>query len=104
MIAIMEGDQYGICITLYDDNETLITEDLVEEVEVCIGKYIKYYSTGDVTFSEGAWVFPLSQEESFGFVTTSVDCQIRVKFVGGDVIGEAFDRIEIKRSRSRRIL
>ena len=104
MITIMEGDQYGICIAIYDDNETLITEDLVADVEICLGKYIKYYSTGEITFSDGSWVFPLSQEESFGFVTSSVDCQIRVKFIGGDVIGETFERIEIKRSRSRKEL
>lgn len=104
MIEIMEGDQYGIGIRITDKCGHLITDTDVEDVEVCIGKYIKTYANNEVTYEDDHFVYPLTQEESFSFNSKSIVCQIRVKFPGGDVIGEAFDRIDIKSSKSKEVL
>lgn len=103
MIEIMEGDQYGISIRIKDKCGTLITNEHVEDVEVCIGKYTKTYASGVVTYDseKDVFVYPLTQEESFNFNSNSVACQVRVKFEGGDIIGEGCDRIDIVPSKSK---
>lgn len=104
-ISIMEGDQYGIGIRITDKcSHNLITDQDVSDVEITIGKYTKTYASGEVTYSDERFIFPLTQEESFDFDSKSVAAQVRVKFIGGDIIGEAFDRIDVKSSKSKEML
>ena len=58
-MQIMQGDAYYIAITLTDDDDEPITDGTVY---ITLGTLVK-----EVTYSaeEEAWLFPLSQEESF---------------------------------------
>lgn len=101
-VCIMEGDQYGIGIRITSKcTGELITNEDVEDVEICIGKYTKTYASGELTYSDERFIFPLTQEESFNFDSKSLAVQVRVKLIGGDIVGEGFDRIPVKESRSK---
>ena len=101
-VTIMEGDQYGLSFRIVSKcTGDLITNEDVEDVEICIGKYTKTYSSGEVTYYDERFIYPLTQEESFSFDSKSLAVQVRVKLNGGDIIGEAFDRIDVKTSKSK---
>ena len=73
-MKIMQGDAYYIAVTLTDDDDEPITDG---NVYVTLGTLIK-----KVTYSEEeeAWLFPLSQEESFAL---DFLCGLEARLVNG---------------------
>lgn len=74
MMQIMQGDAYYIAITLTDDDDQPITDGTVY---ITLGTLTK-----EVTYSaeEEAWLFPLSQEESFALDSL---CGLEARLVNG---------------------
>ena len=101
--SIMQGDAYPIRILLKTKEGVTVTPSDVSDVEITIGGIRKSYADGDVTFDDGAWIYPLTQDVSFRFVNR-VRCQARVKFVGSDVIGRFIDNISVVNSDSKEVL
>lgn len=86
---MVQGDAYQMAITINIDGEPLDI-DTVNTVEVVVSALRRTYP-GEITYSDGKFFFPLSQEETFR-MPKMVSSQVRVKFKGGDVIGS---RIQI---------
>lgn len=65
---MMQGDAYGIPITIKTNNDTVLSDEDVIDVEVVIGKLRKSFAEGDISYDPDTqrFIFPLSQEESFG--------------------------------------
>ena len=103
MAYIMQGDAYGIRVKLRTKAGVAVTPENTEDVEIVIGNKRKTYKSGVVTWDTDAWVFPMSQEESFAFFN-NVRCQARVKFLGGDVIGVFIQVIDVVKSDSKVVL
>ena len=102
-MTIKQGDAYDIAIMLENEDGTAITPENVSVVEIALGSLIKSFPEGDVTFSEGAFLFPLSQEETFPMRGTK-RLEVRVKFLSGDVAGAKLGSIAIDSSISREVL
>lgn len=105
MATIMQGDAYNIPIKLTTSSGTVVANSDVDDVEIILGPYRMTYASNGVQWDEGnqAWLFPMSQEMSMSF-GSSVQCQARVKFSGGDVIGVALENISVAKSQSRTVL
>ena len=86
MMQMMRGDSYNIAITLTYDDETTITPEDVTDVEVVLGNLVKRYSTGDISYDDGEWLFPITQTDSFYDLPPVSRLQVRVKN-GTTVIG-----------------
>ena len=73
-LKIMQGDAYYIAITLTDDDDVPITDGTVY---VTLGSLTK-----EVTYSaeDEAWLFPLSQKESFAL---DFLCGLEARLVNG---------------------
>lgn len=85
---IKQGDAFSLPVAAKLNGEYLNIAD-VDTVEFYIGDVRKLYP-GDVTYDTDDSVFlvPLTQEETFRFPANgSVAVDVRVKFVGGDVLG-----------------
>ena len=82
---IKQGDAYSLPVTVTLDGTSLDISD-VEKVEFMFGTTRKMYPD-TVTYSDGKFNLPLTQEETFALARGNILVDIRVKFVGGNVQG-----------------
>lgn len=101
---MMQGDSYGLTIDVLNADDEAVTPDDVSDVEVTIGHLRKTYASGEVTYSDGKWVFPLTQEDTFKFPAARVKAQVRVVWANGDVEGTVLDPINVRESMSKEVL
>ena len=103
---MMQGDSYGLEVTLLDGDGAVITPDVVTNIEITIGSLSKTYKDGQVTFSEDSqkWIFPLDQEETFAFPASRVKAQARVVWANGGVEGVTLGNINVHESISKVVL
>lgn len=88
-IRIKQGDQYSVPILIRLNGETVDIDELAE-VEFTFGDGTRKLWPQDVQYNsaDNCFYLPLTQEETFAFPEgESVALDIRVKFVGGNVIG-----------------
>ena len=88
-IRIKQGDQYSVPIKILLNGEPLDVDD-VSEVEFTIAGGTRKLWPQDVQHSttDNCFYLPITQAETFAFpANSSVSLDVRVKFVGGDVMG-----------------
>lgn len=104
MLQMMRGDSYEIAITLTDEENQPIAPADVSEVEISLGDIIKTYSSGDVIYDDGKWLFPVTQSETLSAVAAVSTLQVRVKYLHGDVVGARAGNVYIVPSSSNEVL
>ena len=104
MLQMMRGDSYEIAITLTDEENQPITPADVSEVEIALGDLKKTYTSGDVTYNDGKWLFPVTQDETLSTVAAVSTLQVRVKYLPGDVVGARVGNVYIVPSSSNEVL
>nr|DAM92045.1 MAG TPA: hypothetical protein [Caudoviricetes sp.] len=104
-LKIMQGDQYAIVFTGTQDGAPLDLSK-IEMIEFIVGKLRKIYPGEVATDTDGNFLFPLTQEETFQFKSASQAVQIRVKFTGSApvVIGTSIEGIRVSDSISKVVL
>ena len=102
-MTIMAGDAFNIEITLKDASGNMI--DTAQDVEVALGSLIKSLVDGGVSYDSDkkAWIFPVSQEESFAMPSIN-GLQARVKFSNTNVVGVNIDTVYKIGSSSAEVL
>jgi hypothetical protein len=90
--SIKQGDAYAVPVSITVDGETVTAESLglIDTVEFMVGEGIRKVYPGDVTFDYENSVFlvPVTQDETFALEDGDrISFDVRVGFVGGDVIG-----------------
>ena len=105
MDKIMQGDSYGIPIAIQTANGWA-TPDKFSEIEIIIGDMRKTLSSGQLTYDyvNAQFIFPLTQEETFGLSTNPQRVQVRCKFLNGEVVGQNLGNINVTPSLSRAVL
>ena len=101
-MIIMNGDAYDIEISLNDDTGDPISSAQLEKLEIQLGSIRKTFPD-EVTFSEGVFHFPLSQQETMSMHGTQ-HFQMRAKFHDGSVVGVKLDPVRMAPSDSGVIL
>lgn len=101
---MMQGDSYSLDIEILTADGTAVTDEDVSNVEITIGHLRKTYADGDVRYADGAWKFPMTQEETFQYLPSRVRGQVRVVWKNGEVEGITLDGIRVKESISREVL
>lgn len=88
IFRVKQGDAYAIPVTIKVNGTALTDTEELETVEFMLGRYVRKTWPEDVTFSEGEFAFPLTQKETFALKAgEELPLDLRVKFVGDDVIG-----------------
>ena len=105
-VTIMQGDQYAIPFEILKGDGTAACADDFTEVEIVVGMLQKRLSTGEIEYSRAAraFLFPLTQAESFSLRNMPQDVQLRVKTGAGDVIGIPLGQMVVEISHSREVL
>lgn len=101
---MMQGDSYRLPMLIQKADGTVITDADVANVEICIGRMIKTTKSGEVTYSDGYFHFPLTQEETFKLAAGPVMAQVRVAWPDGSVEGDVLGVIHISKSTSKEVL
>lgn len=105
--SIMQGDQYGIPFLICDGAGTPLDKNDVENVEIMIGEVRKEMKTGGVVYREEdqAFLFMLTQAESFAMIMRKQRVQVRVKFQNtNEVIGKDLGDVLLTYSGSKEVL
>ncbi len=105
-LKIMQGDQYAIVFTGTQDGQPLDLSK-IEMIEFIVGKLRKIYPGEVATDTDGNFLFPLTQEETFGFKGAAQPVQIRVKFTGTlepVIIGTSAGAVRVSDSISKVVL
>lgn len=101
---MMQGDGYNLGIRILNNAGNPVTPDDVSDVEITIGYLRKTYRNKEVTFAEGLWMFPVSQEETFQYPSAAVKAQVRVVWKNGIVEGKPLYGVRILESISKEVL
>lgn len=105
--TIMQGDQLALVFTGKAGGQPLDTTE-VERIEFSIGGTLRKCWPDEVTQdTEGNFLFPLTQQESFAVCAGPVHIQVRVKFYGaGDpvVAGVNAGNLRVEDSISKVVL
>ena len=101
---MMQGDAYMLGISILNNAGNPVAPVDVADVEITIGHIKKKYSDAAISYSNGVWMFPLSQKETFGCMPASPKAQVRVKWANGSVEGKPLYGIRIDESISKEVL
>ena len=101
---MMQGDSYSLGINILNNAGQPVTPNDINDVEITIGNLRKTYLNAQVTYSDGVWLFPLSQQETFRYWPASVKAQVRVAWKNGVVEGKPLYGIRINESISKEVL
>lgn len=104
MNELMQGDARSLYIELLKPGDVVIEPKDVADVEITLGLLSKTYRKGQLAFSNGLWVFPLTQRESLSMKATVQKAQVRVRWPSGEVEGAALGRIYMDETLSRRVI
>ena len=100
---MMQGDAYNIPFVIKKADGSVVRDVDVLDVEIVLENLKKTAGEGQIRYENGQWLFPLAQEESFGF-TSAVKGQVRIKWLNGEVEGCKLDRVPLEHSRSKEVL
>lgn len=101
---MMQGDSYNLGINILNNAGSPVTPDDVRDVEITIGHLRKTYVNGELAYSDGVWMFPINQKDSFGMWPAAVKAQVRVAWANGVVEGKPLYGIRNEESISKEVL
>ncbi len=101
---MMQGDSYSLGIVILNNAGNPVTPGDISDIEITIGRLRKTYLNAQLTYSDGLWLFPLSQDESFGISESAVPAQVRVKWANGAIEGKKIYGIRVEESLSKEVL
>lgn len=99
---IAQGDQYSIAMKIKLNGEPVDDVSKVEKVEITLHNKTKLYPE-EVTFSNGLFFFPITQEETFS-LPRIVEAQVRIKFKNDETHTSPTEQVDVIRSLSKEIL
>lgn len=101
---MMQGDSYKLSFAVLNNAGVAVTPLDIQDMEITIGHIRKTYRNAQITFSNGLWLFPLTQEETFGYWPKSTKAQIRIVWANGIVEGQPIHGVRINESISKEVL
>lgn len=101
---MMQGDSYSLGISILNNAGSPVTPDDIRDLEITIGNLRKTYLNAQVTYSNGVWLFPLSQKETFRYWPAHVKAQVRLVWANGVVEGKPLYGVRIDESISKEVL
>lgn len=97
MFDVMRGDAYEIAFGIYGSNGIPINPTGVADVEISLGDVVKKYSTEELHFAYGKWVFPLTKSESEALCyDEDITVKVKIKTKAGEIVGRHVGEITLK--------
>ncbi len=101
---MMQGDSYYLGIKIKNNVGSTVTPADVKDVEITIGHMSKTYLKAEILYSDGLWMFPIYQKDSFSVLPSSVRAQVRVVWANGAIEGKPLYGIRNTEGISKEVL
>ena len=101
---MMQGDSYNLGFTVLNNAKSPVTPNDIQDMEITIGHLRKTYRNAQITYENGKWLFPLRQEETFGYWPKATKSQIRIMWANGIIEGKPIHGVRIFESISKEVL
>lgn len=101
---MMQGDSYNLGIHILNNAGSPVTPDDIQDIEITIGHISKSYLKSQIQFSDGVWMFPLTQSDTQGFWPGSVKSQVRIRWINGAIEGKPLLGIVVNEGISKEVL
>ena len=101
---MMQGDSYNLAFTVKNNAGAVVTPTDIQDMEITIGHIRKTYKNAQIVYMDGKWLFPLNQEETFGYWPKAVKSQIRILWANGVIEGKPIHGVRISESLSKEVL
>ena len=105
-MTILQGDAYHIPVELLAEGKP-VDDTLFDEVEITLGSLRKTMTAGEISYDREAkaFLFPITQQESFALPSGTAEAQARVKPKDTQrVIGVSLGTVEVAYGHSREVL
>ena len=101
---MMQGDSYSLAFRVLNNAKAAVTPDDIQDMEITIGHIRKTYKSAQIVYNNGKWLFPLSQEETFGYWPKAVKAQCRILWANGVLEGKPIHGVRVNESISKEVL
>lgn len=101
---MMQGDSYNLGFTVLNNADVPVTPNDIQDMEITIGHISKTYRNAQIIYMDGKWLFPLSQNETFGYWPKSTKAQIRILWANGILEGKPIHGVRVNESLSKEVL
>lgn len=101
---MMQGDSYSLGIVILNNAGSPVTPDDIQDIEITVGNVVKSYRRHELSFSDGSWLFPVTQQDSFAMWPSAIKAQVRVKWNNGAIEGKPIYGIRNEESISKEVL
>ena len=101
---MMQGNHCDLGIRIFNNAGSAVIDQDVIDVEITIGHLRKTYRNGQLRCTDGIWMFPLTQQESFAFPSGAPRAQVRVLWANGVIEGCPLRGVTIQESISKEVL
>lgn len=86
MFTIIQGDAYDIGIVIRAEDAALSAAD-IRQLRVVLGGTVKTYPDGGITYADGVWRYPMTQEESLALRPGAATLTVRMEFSAAQLKG-----------------
>lgn len=86
MFTIIQGDAYDIGIVIRAEDAALSAAD-IRQMRVALGGTVKTYPDGGITYADGVWRYPMTQEESLALRPGAATLTVRMEFAAAQLKG-----------------
>jgi len=93
MFAVARGEQYAVEIVIYN-GDTAITPLNVDDIKINLGSYVLQYSKGEISYENGRWQYPITQEMSLEWDNGIIDLQGQYK-VGDNIYNTEIYKVKV---------
>lgn len=101
---MMQGDSYNLGFTVLNNAGVPVTPNDIQDMEITIGHISKTYRNAQIIYMDGKWLFPLSQNETFGYWPKATKAQIRILWANGILEGKPIHGVRVNESLSKEVL
>lgn len=101
---MMQGDALYLGFSVLNNAGSPITPGDILDLEITLGHLCKSHRRCQLSYSQGKWLFPLSQDETFAGWPGPVKAQVRVLWANGVVEGRPIYGLRLGESISKEVL
>lgn len=101
---MMQGDAYNLGIRVLNNAGSPVAPDDIINIEITVGGISKNYLDAQLSYVDGLWMFPLTQQDTFRLRPAAHKAEVRIVWANGVVEGKPVYGVRVHESISKEVL